>query len=72
MQISTIIELVKLSEQISNECILLEILYEAITHVPNPVIITDENANIIWVNPAFENHTGYKKNRGHWEKPKII
>ena len=48
------------------------LLFEAINQSDESVVITDENGNIVFVNPAFERLTGYSKQEVLGQNPRIL
>ena len=50
----------------------IHILTEAINQSPNPVAITDKDANIEYVNPAFMEKTGFSKEEILGQNPRIL
>lgn len=50
----------------------IETLSSALAQSPNSVIITDLNANIEYVNPAFERTSGYQLQEVFGKNPKIL
>jgi len=50
----------------------LKLLYDAIDRAPSSIVITDINANIIFVNPAFEKVTGYKREEVVGKNPRVL
>ncbi len=51
---------------------LLFLLFSALEHANEAVIITDRQGQIIYVNPAFEKTTGYKFEEALGKKPSIL
>ncbi|MEK7432482.1 MAG: response regulator [Cyanobacteriota bacterium] len=50
----------------------LKLLYDAIYRAPSSIVITDINANIIFVNPEFEKVTGYKREEVVGKNPRVL
>ena len=55
-----------------NESIQLKLLWDAIAHAPNAVIITKPNGKIQYVNSRFENSTGYSSTEVIGKNPSIL
>lgn len=50
----------------------IKLLYDAINHAPSSVVITDKNGTILYVNPKFEEVTGYKSEEAVGQNPRIL
>ncbi len=50
----------------------LQILSNAVNHAPSSIIITDQTGNIQYVNPKFEQVTGYTANEVIGKNPSIL
>jgi len=50
----------------------IKLLYDAINHAPSSVVITDNNGTILYVNPKFEEVTGYKSEEAVGRNPRIL
>ncbi|MDD4604512.1 MAG: PAS domain S-box protein [Bacteroidales bacterium] len=55
-----------------NSHIQIKLLYDAINHAPSSVIITDKDGIILFVNPKFEEVTGYKSEEAVGQNPRIM
>lgn len=50
----------------------IKLLYDAVERAPSTIVITDENGDILFVNPEFERVTGYKKEEALGRNPRIL
>ncbi|MCX6287963.1 MAG: PAS domain S-box protein [Bacteroidetes bacterium] len=50
----------------------VKLLYDAINHAPSSVVITDNSGTILYVNPKFEEVTGYKSEEAVGQNPRIL
>ncbi|MCX6281456.1 MAG: PAS domain S-box protein [Bacteroidetes bacterium] len=50
----------------------IKLLYDAINHAPSSVVITDKKGTILYVNPKFEEVTGYKSEEAVGQNPRIL
>lgn len=50
----------------------VKLLYDAIDHAPSSVVITDQEGTILYVNPKFEEVTGYRCEEAVGQNPRIL
>lgn len=68
-QIVTTFKDISIQKEMQNK---MHMLTTALESSMNAVVITDKEANIEWVNPAFETMTGFSSNESIGKKPKDL
>lgn len=71
----TVFRVAGLSEDVTERVLLgqdREMMSRALEQTADSVMITDANAHIVYVNPAFEDATGYSRAEALGEKPVIL
>jgi PAS domain S-box-containing protein len=56
----------------ASEHTLLKLIYTAINETVNPVVITDKDGRIVWVNKAFTEVMGYTYEEAVGQNPRIL
>ena len=65
-------QLVTLTAKMSEELKALTLSYQALDCLPNPIVITDKDGSIRWVNKNFEKQTGYSLKEVSGLNPRVL